>query len=604
LPTYSEPASQAANEQAPCRDIASRMLASLRQGKRQAACDLAGEITECETADLHSLALAGRILEFAGAGNGEPERLYRRMMAAAPELIYPRYRLCELLLKCGQTFEAVKLATRLVAQAPENARIQDLEKRVTAFATGAGFGLWRRWCAGSGSSHEGGSLANSAMAVVVIGFRAQPSLVHAVASLLEQDDPAEIVVVNSGGGDPATLLAPFAARIRLIDVRAPLYAGAARNIGIDASRAPHIAFLAGDCRARPGWIGTRLAAHERGVQVVASAIVPSDHDDDLALAAHLCLFGARSPETPPTQALRYGASYDRQIFAEFGYFNPTLRISEDTDLARRLGRHVHPAWVPQVQTEHGSPQGRLRFWREMFGRGRRAARYQPVREPQSSGRAAVVRELLAAARQRTATALRIADEFLKLEPTRQAAIRKLIGPASLAYGAGSYVGLVSLHRARRFHQESRRSRSRGAIRPALRKAEKALRADPANLAVRLELIDLLRASGGGDHCAKADTHLDIAMWQSAFHDERLAGMADWLLERKMTERAWRLGEIATFSLPSAILVHERLARAAETIGDPVAFELAAFDALARDPAAAPIGPRLDALYETRSRALA
>ena len=602
MPTQSEPASQAAKEPAPSCDIAFRMLDSLRRGKRQAAFELAGEITVSETADLRSLALAGRILELVGAGNGQAERLYRRMMAAAPELIYPRYRLCEVLLQRGQMSEAVALAATLVTQAPDNVRVQDLEKRVTAFTIGAGFGLWRRWFDGKAALHTGDSIAQSKMTVVVIGFRAQPSLVHAVASLLEQDEPAEIVVVNTGGGEPATLLAPYADRIRLIDVQTPLYAGAARNIGIDVSDAPYVAFLAGDCRAKPGWIRARLVAHERGARAVASAIVPSDHADDLAVAAHLCLFGARSPEIPPTQALRYGVSYDRQVFAEFGYFNPKLRISEDTDLARRLGRHVHPAWVPQVQTVHGSPKGRLRFWREMFGRGCRAARYQPARTQQSFGRASVVGELLAAARQRAAAALRIANEFLKLEPTRQAAIQKLVGPASLAYTAGTYAGRLTLYRARHLHQKSRRSRSRGAIRPALRQAEKALLADPANLAVRLELIDLLRASGGGSHSAKADTHLDIAMWQSAFRDEWLAGMADWLLERKMTERAWRLGEIATFSLPSAILVHERLARAAETIGDPVAFELAAFDALARDLAAAPIRPRLDALYETRSRA--
>lgn len=598
---HSEPASPAANEPAPGCDIVTRMLASLGRGKRQAAFGLAVEIAGAETVDLRSLALAGRILEIVGAGNGETERLYRRMMAAAPELIYPRYRLCEILLKGGQTFEAMALAKALIAQAPDNVRIQDLAKRVTASAAGSGFGLWRRWCTGEASLHEGDSIAIATMAVIVIGFRAQPGLVDAVASLLEQDEPAEIVVVNSGGGDPARLLAPYAARIRLIDVQASLYAGAARNIGIDASRAPRIAFLAGDCRARPGWIRARLAAHERGARAVASAIVPSDPGDDLALAAHLCLFGARSPETPPTQALRYGASYDRQVFAEFGYFNPTLRISEDTDLARRLGKQVHPAWVPDVQTEHGSPQGRLRFWRDMFGRGRRAARYQPARNQPSSGRTTVVGELLAAARQRAATAMRIAGEFWKLEPARQAAIRKLVGPASLAYGAGSCVGLLSLRRARRLHQQSRRLRSRGAIRPALRKVEKALEVDRANLAIRLELVDLLCASGA-DHSAKTDKHLDLAMWQSAFHDERLAGMADWLIERNMVERAWRLGEIATFSLPSAFLVHERLARAAETLGDPAAFELAAFDALARDPAAAPIRLRLDALYETSSRA--
>lgn len=584
------------------------MLASLRKGKRQAAFDLAREIADSEAADLHSLALAGRILERVGARNGESERLYRRMMAMAPERIYPRYKLCDVLLNRGQPLEAAELATTLVAQAPDNARIQTLQKRVTASTTGSDFGLWRRWCMGDGSSQEGDSIANAAMAVIVIGFRAQPGLVHAVVSLLEQDEPAEIVVVNSGGGDPATLLQSCAARIRLIDIQAPLYAGAARNIGIDASCAPYIAFLAGDCRAKPGWIRTRLASHDRGARAVASAIIPADHDDDLALAAHLCLFGARSPEIPPTQALRYGASYDRQVFAEFGYFNSTLRVSEDTDLARRLGRDIHPAWIPQVQTEHGGPQGRLRFWRDMFGRGRRAARYQPARTQPSSKRAAVLGDLLAAARQRATTALRIADEFLKLEPPRQAAIRKLVWPASLAYGAGNYFGLLSIRRAQRLHRQSRRWRSGGAIRSALRKAERALQADPANLAIRLELVDLLRASSGNGANASASAHrdiaahLDIAMWQSAFHDERLAGMADWLIERKLIEQAWRLGEIATFSLPSAFLVHERLARAAEAIGDPAAFELAAFDAMARDPAAAPIRPRLDALYETSSRA--
>ena len=602
MPTHSEPDLSRATEQTRCHDPVARMLASLRNGKRQAAFDLAAEITGLETADIQSLALAGRVLDIVGPGEGEAERLYRRMVTVAPELLYPRYRLCEVLLQRGQMVEAMALATGLVAQAPHNIRVRDLNERARAWATAPGFGRWRRWFDGKADLHTGDSLARSKMAVVVIGFRAQPGLVQAVASLLGQDEPAEIVVVNSGGGDPATLLARHANRIRLIDVQTSLYAGGARNIGIDASDAPYVAFLAGDCRAKPSWIRARLAAHERGARAVASAIVPFDPGDDLALAAHLCLFGTRSPEIPPTQALRYGASYDRQIFREFGYFDPTLRISEDTNLARRLGKLVHPAWDPRVKTEHTGPDGRWRFWLEMIGRGRRAARHQPARDRRSPWIPAEVRELLASARQRTATALRIADEFLKLEPARQRAIRKLVGPASLAYTIGTHAGVLALYRARRLHQKSRQSRSRGAVRQAIRQAEKALRADPANLAIRLELVDLFRMRSADGDSAKAESHLDRAMWQSAFHDERLAGMADWLIERKLTERAWRLGEIATFSLPSAYLVHERLARAAETVGDPAAFELAAFDALARDPDAAPIRPRLDALYETNSRA--
>ncbi|MBW6507881.1 MAG: glycosyltransferase [Rhodobacteraceae bacterium] len=82
------------------------------------------------------------------------------------------------------------------------------------------------------------------MAVVVIGFRAPAEMAAAVASLRAQDVAAEIVVVNSGGGAPEVVLAAHLDHIRLIAVEAPLMVGAARNIGIDATRAPLIGFRA------------------------------------------------------------------------------------------------------------------------------------------------------------------------------------------------------------------------------------------------------------------------------------------------------------------------------------------------------------------------
>lgn len=578
------------------------MLASLRNGKRQAAFDHARQIAVSDHPDLHSLALAGRILEI-GSLWPEAEILYRRMAASAPDWLYPRYRLCETLASQGEAAAATELASRLVDQAPSNARVAMLAARVGPSGVRLA-GRWHRWFSGESSWHEGDAVPPSKLAVVVIGFRAQPGLVQAVASLLEQDEDAEIVVVNSGGGDPAATLAQYGARLRILDIRQPLYAGAARNIGIDASTAPYVAFLAGDCRARPGWIRARLAAHERGARAVASAIVPSDFGDDLAVAAHLCLFGARSPQVPPTQALRYGASYDRQVFGEFGYFNPALRISEDTDLAKRLGKHVHPAWDPRVQTEHGSPSSRLRFWTGMFGRGRRAARYHPARDQQSPWRLAVIRELINGTRQRSEIALRIARDILKMDAPRVVSIRNRLVPASTAYAAGVFVGFLALHRAGRSHRKSRQCRARGNHTLALRHAEHALRRDPGNLAIRLDCADLLLMRGRDDDQTKAAMHLDTAEWLSAFHSRGLVGMVDWLVDRKLYERAWKLGEIATFSLPGEILVHERLAEVAEAIGDPSAFELAAFDTMARDPAAGPLRPRLDAIYEAVSRATA
>jgi hypothetical protein len=42
--------------------------------------------------------------------------------------------------------------------------------------------------------------------------------------------------------------------------------GSARNIGIKATRAPYVAFLASDCRATQGWARKRLAAHRRALR--------------------------------------------------------------------------------------------------------------------------------------------------------------------------------------------------------------------------------------------------------------------------------------------------------------------------------------------------
>ena len=44
------------------------------------------------------------------------------------------------------------------------------------------------------------------LTVVVLAVAADPLLVRAVKSILEQDEPCEVIVVNSKGGDASGLL--------------------------------------------------------------------------------------------------------------------------------------------------------------------------------------------------------------------------------------------------------------------------------------------------------------------------------------------------------------------------------------------------------------
>ena len=78
------------------------------------------------------------------------------------------------------------------------------------------------------------------LAVIVLALGAPEEAVDAVRSLLTQDPPVEILVVNSGGGGMAKRLAAHGIDVQVIERKERLFVEAARNVGIRAS----------DCRAR------------------------------------------------------------------------------------------------------------------------------------------------------------------------------------------------------------------------------------------------------------------------------------------------------------------------------------------------------------------
>lgn len=216
-----------------------------------------------------------------------------------------------------------------------------------------------------------------ALAVVVISLRAPASLIDTVASLLAQDVDVEVVVVNSGGGHAAAKLAAAGLDVTVIEREERLLPGVARNVGIRATTAEYVAFLASDCRAAPGWAAKRLAKHRNGSAAVASALLPVPADSPIAWASHLSLFARRLPLNSRLTALPYGGSFHRSLFDSYGLFSEELRIGEDTEFARRLPLKARPVWAPEVVTLHETPTGlRSMLW-DQFRRGRLASAHSP-----------------------------------------------------------------------------------------------------------------------------------------------------------------------------------------------------------------------------------
>ena len=215
-------------------------------------------------------------------------------------------------------------------------------------------------------------MSTPTLACVVLAVGNPPELIGAVQSLLDQRHPVEVVVVNSGGGDATTALAEFE-HVRVIDVQDLLLPGAARNVGIAATSAPYVAFLAADCLAEPGWVRGRLDAHQLGAAAVASAVTNPYRRNLIAWTMYVSLFSRRMPGTPKDDASLYGVSYERGLFDRFGVFREDMRGGEDTEFHQRLASEVAIHWAPEVRTAHRHPRTLGALLRDHYRRGRRTA---------------------------------------------------------------------------------------------------------------------------------------------------------------------------------------------------------------------------------------
>ncbi len=184
-----------------------------------------------------------------------------------------------------------------------------------------------------------------AVSVVIPAYNYAHFLPDAIASILEQTHPAyEIIVVDDGSKDNTReVVARFTdPRVRYVwQQNAGL--SAARNTGIAQARTPFVAFLDADDQWFPGFLSAvveRFQALEKRYGLVATATTRMDQSGQ-KLPPPRRVFSLSGTLTPRdfimrNRCLSSSIVARRAVFDECGFFDTTLRSSEDRDMWIRI----------------------------------------------------------------------------------------------------------------------------------------------------------------------------------------------------------------------------------------------------------------------------
>ncbi len=223
------------------------------------------------------------------------------------------------------------------------------------------------------------------LSAVVFAYHNEDTIVPVVSSLVQQDcdEPFEVIVATSGGDSTGERVRHNFPGVHVIESPVRLMPGGARNLGMKVARGEIIAFLEGDCIARPGWITNRVAAHRAGHEAVASTVAAANPEKAAARATAFLCYENRlegSPAGPAGIPRSYGLSFTRDLIGRAGPFDESLRIEEDALMAERLAQLGVGTWFePSVCIEHVGPNRLGDLVKEQTLRGRRQARSDIVR---------------------------------------------------------------------------------------------------------------------------------------------------------------------------------------------------------------------------------
>ena len=208
------------------------------------------------------------------------------------------------------------------------------------------------------------------VSVIVPCYNSEKTIRDCLKSIIQQKTTLDydVTVVDSSSDRTSEIVASEFPDVRLIRLEQRTFAGVARNIGFQATRAPYCLMIDSDCVAEPDLIERAYARHQEDKYgAVGGSLANGTPRSVSGTIGYLLEFKEFMPSTPkrlvPTVPSA-NVMYPREVFERHGGFDEAMWLAEDILFHWKMtqaGERI--LFDPEIRVRHLNKTG----WRQVLG---------------------------------------------------------------------------------------------------------------------------------------------------------------------------------------------------------------------------------------------